>query len=119
MWKDVFSRHHPGPALGRLYLYLQELPAATGLHRGQEHDPGGGAEMVLERRQDGGQRQEGDGASADTGSTGSTRLFAAGASGPVHRGWFTASVVLELFGKITVWNNHFKCQIQSNYNGQN
>lgn len=97
MWKDVLSRHYPGPGLlPRLSQCLQELPAATGRLRWQERDPGGGAEMVLERRQDGGQCQERDEASNDAGRTGDTCYFAAGACLPVHRGRLESLFALHL-----------------------
>lgn len=56
MWKDDVGRHHPGSAVSRLSGQLQELPAAKRDLRSQEPHPGGGTEVVLVWRQDGGER---------------------------------------------------------------
>lgn len=90
MWEDVHSGHHPGPAVPRLHRpRVSELQVAAGPQRGQENDLGGGAEVVLERLQDGGERQEGDGAGDGAARTERACRPAAGACQPVHRGLST------------------------------
>ena len=89
MWKDVFSWHHPGSAVPHLAQCLADLPGATGHVWGQDCDSGGGAEMVLGRRKDGGERQAGDGQSDGAVSIRPACFSAAGAGSPVHRGWLS------------------------------
>ena len=86
LWEDDVGRHRPGSAVFRLWQQLQELPAAKRDVRWQEPHPRGGTQVVLVRRQDGGEHSEGDTEDSDAGSTRSTRHSPAGARQPVHRG---------------------------------
>lgn len=67
--------------------------------------------MVLDRREDGGKCQGGDGASDDAGCTRPTCYFAAGSCWPIHRGWLvvvcpsTCILLLALFLTDAVINN--------------